>query len=134
MKSVFILEDDAFLAQTLRETVYELGWGCETFSDVGEIESRLSHTGPAVLLADLAIPVGGSKLVSEKDGRSGFYAGLAFLRCAKRRWKSTRLALVTGKPSADAQQWCVQNGVAYILKPVGRAFLERFLRARPLAA
>jgi predicted nucleotide-binding protein len=60
--------------------------------------------------------------------------GVEALRRAKRKWPKSRLVLITGMPSLDAQKWCGENDVTYLVKPIGTGTLERLLGVRNLRA
>ena len=133
-KLVYILEDDAFLARTLKETLADLGVDCKTFPSVHEFESVFPGDEPDHLLVDLAVPLGGSNLIDAESARAGHQAGIALLRLVRGSWENCAFSLITGGPSADAKDWCDDNGIEYILKPIGRTTLERVLGLRQLRA
>lgn len=132
MKTAFIVEDDPFLLPALAGIVEDLGLVCSTFSSVSEIEGRFEGSAPDVMIVDLALPVHGSNILNETETKGGSETGIPLLRLAKRSWPDTRFGLITGKPSSEVRQWCMDNGVEYLLKPIQRSTLERFLSLRSL--
>jgi predicted nucleotide-binding protein len=134
MRTLLLLEDDVFLAQAISETLCELGVTCSKFSNVRAIEKRLRGAEPDALVVDLAIPLNGSKLVTNEEARSGFHAGQSVLRYAKQHWPSAAMALITGRPCDDVRRWCASNSIEYFIKPVERSTLERFLGFRSTRA
>ncbi len=101
-----------------------------TYQPYGFLETVKLYRG-----APLAIPLGNTKLVSELETKGGHAAGQALIRLAKMQgWRPTRFAVITGGPSAEAKRWCEHNEVSYLVKPIDRTHLERFLGRRPTKA
>src|SRR5439155_11025554 len=80
---------------------------------------------------DLFIPLG-TLPMSTATRHAG--RGVEALRRAKRKWSKSRLVLITGMTSLDAQKWCGENDVTYLVKPIGTGTLERLLGGRNLRA
>lgn len=133
-RRVFLVEDDAFLADAIRGVISDLGAACTVFPSVAAAEAVISDSPPDLLLADLALPLADSALITQCEARAGHWGGVALIRLAMKHWHGTRYGLVTGQPSADARQWCQDNGVDYLLKPVSRSSLERLVCQRRLRA
>lgn len=131
---VYILEDDAFLAQTLKENLADLGVNCKTFPSIQAFEAVFPGAEPDHVLVDLATPLGGSSLVDVSSARGGHQAGIALIRVARQQWGTCTFSLITGGPSEDARAWCKDNGIEYILKPISRFTLERIIGIRALRA
>jgi len=130
MASAYIVEDDPFFAESLAGLFTDLGVQPSAFHSVKKIENCLSGPAPDFLLVDLAIPIEGSKLIGKLESRGGTWAGVALLRHARAVWNSTHFALLTGRPTDEARQWCEDNSVEYLIKPVSRSTLERLCRLR----
>ena len=130
MRQVLLLEDDAFLADSISAMLQELGISCSKFSSVRAIESQLAGSAPGAVIADMAVPLNRSKLISAAAAHGGSHGGQAVLRYARQRWSTTPMALITGKPSAETRHWCESNGIDYFLKPVEKSTFERFLGKR----
>ncbi|MBI5684467.1 MAG: nucleotide-binding protein [Verrucomicrobia bacterium] len=133
-KTVFIVEDDDYLARSMSEEVSELGCKCVVFGDCKRI---LFHRGvpPDFVIADLFVPLGSDGPVVRGLAQTRYAGkGVSLLREARRKWPKSRLILMTGLPSEDAHEWCKQNQVAYVLKPIGRDAIERMLQLRRLRA
>jgi len=132
MKTVHIVEDDAYLARSMADEIADLDCKCVTFADCRKF---LAHRGPApaFVMVDLFVPKGsGGKFPRGLVPTRHAGNGILLLREARKKWPNARLILMTGMPSADAQEWCLQNQVRYALKPLSRDALERILGVRRL--
>ncbi|CAN5766735.1 hypothetical protein BH20VER1_BH20VER1_06980 [soil metagenome] len=128
---VFLLEDDSFLAATLADELRDLGCKVQVIPDAAAVASKKGRA-PKMVVSDLFIPAGASKLRSSTSRYAG--SGLYALRSAAKKWPNAKLVLITGLPSLDAQRWCDDNGASYLVKPVERQTFERLLGLRRLRA
>lgn len=134
MKTIYLIDDDAFFTDTLKGILGDLGFSAKTFASAKQFEKHLRKPPPYAMIVDLAVPIGNSALISSSQAKGGHDTGITLLRLAKQSWFTTRLVLITGKPSNDARCWCEENEVEYLLKPISRSTLERCLGLRRLRA
>lgn len=128
---VYLLEDDQFLVSALSEELSDLGCNVEIIPDVSSLVAKTGRA-PNLIICDLFIPLGTLRGATGATRHAG--SGVEALRRAKREWPKARLALITGMPSLDAQKWCGDNDVTYLVKPVNRGALERLLGLRQMRA
>ena len=129
-KSVYLLEDDAYLVAALRDELVDLGCRVEIVRDASSLLAKKGRQ-PDCVICDLFVSAGSLRLrnTARYPGH-----GVEALRRGKSKWRNSSFILITGMPSLDAQQWCAENGVTYLVKPVTRAALERILGLRRLRA
>ncbi len=128
---LYLLEDDSFLAATLAEALRDLGCKVEIIPNVAAVSAKKGRA-PTMVVSDLFIPAGAVRRRSSTSRYAG--NGLDALHCARKKWPSAKLVLITGLPSLDAQKWCDDNGASYLIKPVERQTFERLLGLRKLRA
>src|SRR4051812_49262194 len=126
---VYLVEDDEFLVNALAAQLEDLGCKATILPDAASLISKKGKA-PDFVITDLHIP-SGSRGSSRKTAL-GTPLGLDALRRVRRKSPKSRLALITGMPSLDAQKWCGKNSASYLLKPVPREALERFLGRRKI--
>ena len=128
---VYLVEDDKFLASALSEELSDLNCNVEIVPDAAALVAKKGRT-PNLVICDLFIPLGALRDRPRTLQHAG--QGVQALRRVKRKWPESRLALITGMPSLDAQRWCLEKGVIYLLKPITTSTLERLLSLRKLRA
>jgi CheY-like chemotaxis protein len=131
---VMIVDDDAFFCSTISGIITDLKCEVNCYGSLEEFETVFPKYEPDFLIIDLAIPTENSTLVSPIESKGGHDAGVAALRKIKPVWQRTKIALITGGPSAEAKKWCNENDVYYVTKPIDRSQLEHFLGIRGLRA
>ena len=131
-----VFEDDPFLGDTIKGQFGDMGLTCTIHRDVASGENcfRGRRHPPKLVIADLAIRSDGATIISAAASSGGRSSGIEILRESRRRWPSTRLALITGNPSGEAAKWCTENGVIYGVKPITKQQLELWAGTRSAKA
>lgn len=112
MLRVFLVDDDALLRETLRETIPWAKCGCELVGEAGDGEMALPlirDSRPDVLITDIGMP---------------YMDGLSLSKLVRHEFPRTRIIILTRHREFEYARQAIELGVErYMLKPVTRAAL-----------
>jgi FixJ family two-component response regulator len=136
MPTVFVVDDDISVRESLELLIETSGWRAETFASAQAFFSRPRATGPSCLILDVALPDFSGLDVQERvaGDRSEmpviFITGYADVRTSVRAMKAGAVEFLTKPFSDEAMLGAVQSALERSRRALEDAATTALLRAR----